>query len=389
MVSERYRQRRASRLATELYTISYLILFAILGTLAHLGVEWLTFYPGAPVIFSELWANVGGTLVLGYLSEDRRLFRQEWGKVRLGKEKDSAFDSASKRERHRKVKSTIPLYIGLATGFCGSFTSFSSFMRDTFFALSNDLPSPINHPSPSGTIPNTSSTVPRNDGHSFMALVAVIFITIALCFAALKIGAHIAIFLDSYMLVLHFDFLRKFLDRIIVFVAFGAWVGAIIMAIIPPDRPGGPNSKGSWAKETWRGQAIFACVFAPVGCLIRFYASLHLNGIKDSFPLGTFCVNIFGTAVLGMAYDLQHVAFGDGRLAGGSIVSCQVLQGIMDGFCGSLTTVSTWMLEINSLKRVHGYIYGMTSVGAGLAILVAVMGSVRWTVGWMPIACVM
>jgi CrcB protein len=364
--------RRASRIATELYTISYLVLFSILGTLARLGLQALTFYPGSPVSFSVLWANVGGTFIMGFLSEDRRLFRQGWGTSSLEKTQDENSDPETARAAHNKLKKTIPLYIGLATGFCGSFTSFSSFMRDVFFALSNDLPSPIDHP---GTSTSTNSTLSRNGGYSVMALLAVIFTTIALCHSALKVGAHLAIFLNPWTPVLPFTFLRKGLDRVVVFLAFGVWLGAVIMAILPPH-------------DKWRGQAVFACVFAPLGCLLRFYASLHLNSLKASFPLGTFCVNIFGTAVLGMAYDLQHVAIGSSGLAGSGIVSCQVLQGIIDGFCGCLTTVSTWILEIHGLRKRHAYLYAASSVVAGLAMLIVVMGSVRWSVGWMPAACV-
>jgi fluoride ion exporter CrcB/FEX len=383
-------RRRASRFATELYTVSYLIFFSIFGTLARLGMQWLTFYPGTPTIFPVLWANFAGTLFMGFLSEDRRLFRQDWGNRGAESEKISDEEKGldmtpEAKASHAKVKKTIPLYIGLATGFCGSFTSFSSFMRDTFYALSNDLPSPLNHPSPVGT--STTSTVPRHNGDSFMAVCAVIISTVALCYSALKVGAHIAIYTDRIIPTLPFRLVRRVLDPLTVILAWGIWIGAVMMAIWPPDRPGGPQSKGSWANETWRGQAIFACVFAPVGCILRFYASVKLNGLISSFPLGTFAVNVFGTAVLGMAFDLQHVSIGGAGVGGGRI-TCQVLQGIMDGFCGALTTVSTWILELNALRRGHAYIYGATSVGAGFAILVAVMGSVRWSVGWTAPMCV-
>ena len=60
----------------------------------------------------------------------------------------------------------------------------------------------------------------------------------------------------------------------------------------------------------------------------------------------------------------------------------------MDGFCGCLTTVSTWVVEIDTLKRRAAYLYGVASVGAGLGLLVIIMGSVRWTVGWQEILCV-
>ncbi|KAF2733606.1 hypothetical protein EJ04DRAFT_513107 [Polyplosphaeria fusca] len=381
----------ASRIATELYTVSYLVIFSILGTLARLGLQWLTFYPGAPAIFPVLWANFAGTLLLGFLAQDSSLFREEWGGTSRTPSNDEELALELTESRiaaaHAKVKKTIPLYIGLATGFCGSFTSFSSFMRDAFFALSNDLPSPINHPSPAGAAVSTSLTVSRNGGYSFMAVCAVVILTVALCHAAFKAGAHLAIYIKPVVPILPFLLLRRILDPLMVFIAWSAWLGAVFLAIWPPDRPGGPSSHGSWANETWRGQAVFACVFAPLGCLLRFYVSLKLNGLAPSFPLGTFCVNIFGSAVLGMVFDLQHVQI-DSGLPGGGRVGCQVLQGIMDGFCGALTTVSTWIAEINGLRRGHGWTYAFTSVAVGLGTLVVIMGSVRWTVGWTEASCV-
>ncbi|KAF1847251.1 uncharacterized protein K460DRAFT_363355 [Cucurbitaria berberidis CBS 394.84] len=378
--------QRASRYATELYTISYLIFFAIWGTLARLGLQALTFYPGAPVIFSELWANVAGTFIMGFLAEDRRLFRAEWGdrgeplpepQDRPTESEPGGGDLERQRDkaRHGKVKKTIPMYIGLATGFCGSFTSFSSFIRDVFLALSNDLRSPINHAYPPNVpVPAVSTTVPRNSGDSFMAICATIFITVTACYSALKLGSHLALLLDPYTPTLPFRFTRRILDPLIVLLGWGIWLGAVLLCILPPH-------------NAWRGQALFACVFAPIGCLTRYYISLLLNPLSPSFPLGTFAVNIFGTAVLGMAYDLQHVPLSATGLVGGSAISCQVLQGIMDGFCGALTTVSTWMLEIDTLRRRHAYVYGAVSVAAGLGLLVVIMGSVRWTVGWEGILC--
>jgi CrcB protein len=382
-------QRRewVSRFATELYTISYLIFFSILGTLARLGLQWLTFYPGAPVVISVLWANFAGSLFMGFLSEDRRLFREEWGShsssapsLTLQEKTIREEESPEAVAAHGKIKKTIPLYIGLATGFCGSFTSFSSFMRDVFLSLSNNLPAPINHAYPQGfTTPSTSSTIHRGGGFSFLALIGVILLTLCMCLTALKAGAHLAIAVESKTPTLPFTFLRKFVDRFIVFLGFGCWLGAVFMCIWPPDRD-------YTDEETWRGEALFACVFAPLGCLTRFYVSLYLNPLSASFPLGTFAVNIFGTAVEGMAYDLQHVRFESS--VGGGLLGCQVLQGIMDGFCGCLTTVSTWVVELNGLRRAHAYFYGATSVISGLSLLILIMGTVRWTVGWQDVACV-
>ena len=365
-----------SSFATQLYTVSYLILFSILGTLARLGLQAITFYPGAPIIFSELWANFGGSLLMGFLSEDRMLFLEEWGTPTYDQQieevkkqgegegsgsSNQTIDLQAAKKAHGATKKTIPLYIGLATGFCGCFTSFSSFIRDTFLALSNDLPAP------------STPAIHRNGGYSFLALLAVIITTVSLCLSGLLGGAHIAIAFEPYTPTIPFKFGRKILDRVIVCIAWGCWIGAIILAILPPDRDDGPAEK-------WRGRAVFALVFAPLGCLGRFYASLYLNGKIASFPLGTFAVNIFGTIVLGISYDLQHAPLG-------GVIGCQVLQGIQDGFCGCLTTVSTWVMELSSLRRKHSYFYGASSVIIALCFLVVIMGSMQWSRGFSPLLC--
>ncbi|KAI0105579.1 hypothetical protein F4776DRAFT_668545 [Hypoxylon sp. NC0597] len=371
-----------SRLATEIYTISYLILFSILGTLARVGLQALTYYAGAPVSFSSVWPNFAGSLILGFLAEDRMLFRFEWGTPNyelqllrakengLGKRTENSTadpekDLAAAKKAHMATKKTIPLYIGLATGFCGSFTSFSAFVRDIFLALSNDLVTPD----------AGSNTTPRNGGYSFMALLGVAITTVSLSVTGLKLGAQLALALEPITPSLSFNFTRKFLDRFAVFLAWGAWAGAIILTALPPDRFSHPG-----AAETWRGRVTFALVFAPLGCLGRFYTSLYLNGYLPSFPLGTFAVNIFGTAILGMAWDLAHVPVG-------GVLSCQVFQGIEDGFCGCLTTVSTWIAELTALRRLHAYIYGITSVVVALACMVAIMGGLRWSDGFSTLNC--
>lgn len=384
---EEQEKQQVSRFATQLYTISYLILFSFLGTLARLGLQAITFYPGSPVVFSELWANFGGSLFMGFLSEDRMLFKAELGTPTYDQEvqrtrkqapqeesgSDHTIDLEAAKKAHAATKKTIPLYIGLATGFCGCFTSFSSFIRDAFLALSNELPAPIDHPADYGSSSAASSIIHRNGGYSFMAVLAVLITTVALCISALHIGAHIAIVSEPYIPSLPVNSARKILDRLAVFLAFGCWLGAIFLAIFPPDRHSGGT-------EVWRGRAVFALVFSPLGCLGRFYASIYLNGKITSFPLGTFVVNVFGTAVLGMSYDLQHVPLG-------GVVGCQVLQGIEDGFCGCLTTVSTWVTELSTLRRRNAYRYGTASVVIALCFLIAIMGSMQWTIGFSALQC--
>ncbi|KAL2682653.1 hypothetical protein Neosp_007106 [[Neocosmospora] mangrovei] len=374
-IPEEAKERSVSRLATELYTHSYLVFFAILGTLARLGLTALTRYPGTPVIFNTIWANFTGSAVMGFLAEDRKLFRNEWGnatydeaiKQAKQKRKDEEDGSSSSQQKdvdlvaakkaHLAMKKTIPLYIGLATGFCGSFTTFSSFIKDAFLALSNEMVTPGWSDSPTN----------RNGGYSFMAMLAVIIATVSLSLSGLFLGAHIAIGLEHITPTIPFTLSRRVLDPLGVFLGWGCWLGAVLLAIFPPH-------------EAWRGQALFSLVFAPLGCLVRFYLSLHLNGKMTTFPVGTFTANVVGTVLLGMAYDLAHVPLG-------GVVGCQVLQGIEDGFCGCLTTISTWVTELGSLRRRSSWIYGTTSVVVSLVLMIAIMGGLRWSDGYDKLLC--
>ncbi|KAK2589908.1 hypothetical protein QQS21_012416, partial [Conoideocrella luteorostrata] len=366
-----------SQLATQVYTLSYLVFFAIMGTLARLGLTALTHFVDTPVLFTTIWANFGGSLIMGFLAEDRMLFRQEWGTPHydqaLARSKKSddiegnpasalgsstaSVDLASAKKAHLACKKTIPLYVGLATGFCGSFTSFSTFIRDVFLAMSNDIVTP-------GFGVTAKS---RNGGYSFMAMVAVIITTVALSLSGLRFGAHCAIAMERITPSFPYSATRKFIDPLFVVLGWGCWLGAVLMAIFPPN-------------ERWRGQAVFALVFAPLGCLARFYLALYLNGKAVAFPVGTFTANVFGTAVLGVAWDIAHVQ-------SGGVIGCQVLQGVEDGFCGCLTTVSTWVAELNSLRRRSAYLYGATSVVVSFALMVLIMGGLRWTDGWSVLMC--
>lgn len=345
--------------------VGYLIFFSIAGTILRLAIECLTFYPGTPVNTSVLWANVGGSFIMGFLSQDQELFR---------------VDDSHTAEAVTKHKKTIPLYIGLTTGFCGSLTSFSTFIRDVFLALSNAMAVPLgpySDVSLFASVPVGASA--PNGGFSFMAIVAVLFVEIGLSIVGLFLGAHLAIGISAWMPNVSQRWVRKFLDPFVFVLAVLSWVAVICLAA---SLPRGSGRVTLWSTDMWRGPVIFALIFAPLGTLVRFFVSLQLNSRIAAFPLGTFVVNLGGTMVLGMAYSLQHASS-----SGASFVGCQVLQGIMDGFCGCLTTVSTWVLELSGLRKRHAYFYGTVSVVVALCALVIEIGSLKWTRGLDSPSC--
>jgi len=366
------------RSVNDLYTTSYLVFFAFLGTLARIGLSSLTGFPGSPVAFASLWANFAGSAFLGLVTEFSSLKRRKEDTEGVGGPESAPptdVDSvpggrqATVDDDAHASKRPSPLYIGLATGFCGSFTTFSGFMMDAFLALSD---------SPLASV-DRAEAPHRGVGRDIMALLAVTLLTTCVCLSALKLGAHVANVIKRLDLYQH-QVSLKHLDRAVVLLALGSWIGVALLALLPPDRPGGPAGVQSWDQESWR-RVLFALVLAPLGCLLRFHVSLKLNGLIAAFPLGTFTVNVFGTALLGMAWDLQHAPPADTHVA------CQLLQGVMDGFCGCLTTVSTWVTELSSLRTIHAYVYGTASVVLSLALLVVIAGTMKWTIGWSTAVC--
>lgn len=371
------RSETAAKWLTQLYIVSYLIFFSIFGVLARIGLQALTVYPGALIANTDLWANVGGSFTMGMLREDRMLFRRHWRqemenarRVATDSSNSAGVDDPELKKSEQPVstsfaatKKGIPAYIGLTVGFCGSFTSFASICRDAFLAISNKLNTAV-----ISTSVTTASQRSRPAGDAVMAILAVLVLEVGLSIVALTCGAHLATALQRPAERVPVWNLSRAIDPLIVFVGPGCWLGAVLLTIWP-------------VQNAWRGQVLFALVFAPVGCLLRFQLSVYLNKVARRFPLGTFAANILGTCVLGMAYDLQMSS------VAATVVSCQVLQGIMDGFCGALTTVSTWVLELDTLRLKHAYIYGFCSLFFGVGLITAIMGPLRWTSGFDSPTC--
>jgi CrcB protein len=340
------------RCLTMLYTISYLVLFSILGALARVGLQALTTYASAPVHAASVWSNFAGCLVMGYLTEDRVLFYiRDLDTIRYD-------DVDEKNKAHATWKKAMPLYMGLTTGFCGSLTTFSSFIRDMFLAMANDI-----NPSPHHDA--------QSAGQSFMALMSILVATISLSICGFLLGRNIALGLESAA-TRHTRRLvpYRFIDIVAPGAALGAWSASIVLACL--------------TSSSWPGtKVVTTLAFAPVGCLLRFILSMHLNG-RWWIPIGTLTANFLGTATIAAAWIGSHMT----HTVGSTMVGCILLtSGVEDGFCGCLTTVSTWVAELFVLRRGVAFLYGILSVAACFAVLTTMMAPVRWSGRYSEAVC--
>ena len=88
--------------------------------------------------------------------------------------------------------------------------------------------------------------------------------------------------------------------------------------------------------------------------------------------MGTLAANIIGTALLGVFHVLQNMP------SAPSLNACALLQGLLDGFCGCLTTVSTFAAELVALEERKSWRYLVVSFALGQLVLLVILGPSFW-----------
>ncbi|KAJ2377918.1 hypothetical protein GGI05_006800, partial [Coemansia sp. RSA 2603] len=91
--------------------------------------------------------------------------------------------------------------------------------------------------------------------------------------------------------------------------------------------------------------------------------------IAMGLPFGTFIANIAGSIVLAVIHILQT-----GVVVRPSAASCYVLAAMADGFCGCLTTVSTFTAELNVQRPRIAILYATLSIIVAQAPFLLIAG---------------
>jgi len=96
---------------------------------------------------------------------------------------------------------------------------------------------------------------------------------------------------------------------------------------------------------------------AAIGAPLRYLSDRAVQSRHDTvFPWGTFAVNVIGSLILGLVTGAVT--------AGGA--SAQVQLAVGTGFCGALTTYSTFSYETLRLLEGDARLFAAANVVAGI-----------------------
>lgn len=290
---------------------------AYFGILARIYLTELAAWNGLP-LFPAFYSEVVGTAIMGFVLSHKQLLQTNY-------------------------KFT---YQALATGFCGSLTTFSSWNNDAATVL-------IQYGEED---PDNITRV--------IGWITVLLIGFGMPIVALRFGEHVG-YLSPWAdqrtgeKVYEMPKRATRMFEITTYIIFWGIATSIVVTI--------PLLLFN------RHDFMFSFVLASLGAYIRWHLS-PLNSTFQHFKLGTFLVNVLGTWILGIAYILDHHH--------GDEVGIEVkglLYGATAGFCGCLTTVSTFAVELSTLSFPATYLYGLSSVLAAQVGLIAIRGTYWWT----------
>ncbi|GMM58308.1 fluoride transporter [Maudiozyma humilis] len=275
------------------------------------------------------------------------------------------------------------LFAALTTGFCGSFSSFSTFMIEVFEYSSNLTNSNLKH-----------HTKLPNRAYGIMEWLSVVIIDISVSMSGLIFGR----FLGSEIVIKYAEIEEEgfdeeenktvrtkphpMVDKVLKVVYYTLILSAIpyIILIVILAAYYGNYSRGKWTLPP---------LFGIFGAYCRLYISKWVNPISKKFYFGTFICNVTAT-LLSAIFTLVlrgRKDYHDPLPIIHTKNACRVVTALMGGFCGSLSTMSTFSNEAYLLPLGRTLVYYSATVGLAYILIVITLGSYAWTRGLTAAYC--
>jgi CrcB protein len=121
----------------------------------------------------------------------------------------------------------------------------------------------------------------------------------------------------------------------------------------------------------WKS-VVAICVGASVGALLRWWLGAQLNNLFPAVPPGTLAANLIGGYIIGIA-----IAF----FASYTAIAPEWRLLVITGFCGGLTTFSTFSAEIVTLLQQGRSMWALgaaaSHLGGSVVMTLAGIGTVN------------
>ncbi|ODV96295.1 hypothetical protein PACTADRAFT_67665 [Pachysolen tannophilus NRRL Y-2460] len=323
--------------------------WSVLGCLSRIALSKLTYYDNNYVHnngVSVVWVNFTACFIMGYINSSAEV----WENLLI-----HDLEATDTNGTYKLSKVEIPLYIGLTTGYCGTFSSFSSYILEILTKTLNL---------------NGGAAYPTT-GYGTMEFFAVLLTQLGLSIFGYRMGKELGNYVDHN---LGWKFSRSMIslfDFIIPILGFALDVLMLVLSCALHNH------------DFWKPWSL-ACCFAPFGCYLRYYLALKFNTKSDRIFIGTYLANFIAVLVLAITTLLSYgkKPYGGDEYIVDDYLSCLVLDAISIGFSGSLSTVSTFVAELFGFGKVKDrYIYGSFSICSCFVLMMLILGVYNWVVG--------